>query len=116
MDLNLVVLCGRVATPPEHRTLETGGTVLRVVMTVATGHPHRRVDLLPVIVFDPPDDLMGRRLVPGVRFWVSGRLQLRFSDDPATDRRRRTGLQIIADHVTVRDRLSHPHQSSSTRG
>ena len=102
MDLNLLVLCGRVAAPPERLTCE-GSDLLRLLVTVGIERPRRRIDLLAVHVWDPPPDLTDRALAPGTRVWVAGRVQRRFVDQPLTANPVRTRLEIVAEKVTVTD-------------
>jgi hypothetical protein len=41
MDLNLVVLCGRLASPGELRVFESGTRLLRLLITVRNAHHPR---------------------------------------------------------------------------
>ncbi len=100
MDLNLVVLCGRLAAPAEHRRFDSGATHLRLLITVRTELPNPRLDLIPVLVWDPPDHLLGS-LLPGSRVWVSGMVQRRFWEPDAADQRR-SGLEVVAIDVSTR--------------
>ena len=58
MDLNLVVLCGRVAVEPELKTFDSGSRLIRLLVTVRSDVPRRRVDVVPVTMWDPPDELV----------------------------------------------------------
>lgn len=103
MDLNLVVLCGRLATPPEIRTFtdKPGGYRLwRGLIAIRQEEP-RRVDVVPVTLWDPPQDLIDADPAPGTTVWVAGSVQRRFwTDDPEQGRRSR--LEIIAHQVCIR--------------
>lgn len=99
MDLNLVVLCGRVATEPELRVFESGASLIRILMTIRTELPQGRIDLIPVIVWDPPDQLKDGSLVAGDRIWVSGSLRRRFWTDQGSDARR-SRIEVIGQQVT----------------
>jgi single-stranded DNA-binding protein len=99
MDLNLVVLCGRIAVLPEHRQFDSGASQLRVLLTVRTDAPNPRVELIPVIVWNPPEDLLAARFEIGARMWVSGMLQRRFRDSD-NDTRRGSALDVVA-HKTL---------------
>jgi hypothetical protein len=57
VDLNLVVLCGRLSAPPEIREFEGGSRLARYLLTVRSEEP-RRVDVLPVTLWDPPEALV----------------------------------------------------------
>jgi single-stranded DNA-binding protein len=100
MDLNLVVLCGRVAIQPELRSFESGASLLRILMTVRTEHPQARVDLIPVIVWDPADELTDGSLAAGDRIWVSGILRRRFWTDADTTNKR-SRIEVIGQQVTL---------------
>ncbi|GBE22639.1 MAG TPA: hypothetical protein ENH00_12370 [Actinobacteria bacterium] len=101
MDLNLVVLCGRLASPGELREFESGTCLLRLLITVRTEEPRRRVDVVPVTLWDPDEDLVEAVRESGIRIWVAGAVQRRFWADPEG---RRSRLEVVADQVTVRKR------------
>jgi single-strand DNA-binding protein len=87
MDLNLVVLCGRLAAPAEVRTFESGSRLARYLVTVRSEEP-RRVDVLPVTLWDPPDAV-----------WVAGSVQRRFWSGAEG---RRSRLEVVAEQVCLR--------------
>jgi len=97
MDINLVVICGRLASVPEVRVFESGERVLKLLVTVTTDKPRRRLDVLPVEVHDPSDELIAGLPDVGQRVWVTGTMQRRMIDN-VTDRR--TRIVIVADQVT----------------
>ena len=99
MDLNLIVVSGRLAAPPELRQFESGARLARYLVTVRSEEPSRRVDVLPVTLWDPNDDLLDADPAPGARVWVVGSLQRRFWS--ATEGRR-SRLELVADQVCVR--------------
>ncbi len=94
MDLNLVVLAGRLAVEPEIREFESGARLARFLMTVTTEDPRRRVDVVPVTLWEPSPADLGA--TAGERFWVSGMVQRRFWS--AGDGRR-SQLQVITTSV-----------------
>ncbi len=55
MDVNVVTLTGRLAAPPEVRSFDTGARLARLLVTVRTEHPERRIDVVPVSWWEPPD-------------------------------------------------------------
>jgi single-strand DNA-binding protein len=99
MDLNLVVISGRVAAPAEIRQFESGSRLARYLVTVRTDEPQRRVDVLPVTLWNPPDELVDADPAPGTRVWVAGSIQRRFWS--GTDGRR-SRIELVADQVCVR--------------
>jgi single-stranded DNA-binding protein len=100
MDLNLVVVSGRLAAPPELRQFESGARLARYLVTVRSEEPTRRVDVLPVTMWDPDDALLNAEPMPGSRVWVVGSLQRRFWSG---EEGRRSRLELIADQVCLRD-------------
>ena len=78
MDLNLVVLCGRLAVEPELKSFGSGARLLRLLVTIRSDWPRRRVDVVPVTLWDPPDELVDELPVKGQRIWVCGSAQRRF--------------------------------------
>lgn len=101
MHLNLAVLCGSLAAPPEYRRFESGATQLRLLLAVRSDTPARRVDLIPVILWDPPDSLLERSLTTGATVWASGMLRSRFWGHNDNGERR-SGIEVVAQEVTVR--------------
>jgi single-strand DNA-binding protein len=100
MDLNLVVLAGRLAAPPELRVFASGSRLIRYLVTVRTKEPRRRVDVVPVTLWDPSDEQAGADVAPGRRVWVAGTVQRRFWEGPEG---RRSRLEVVADQVQLRE-------------
>jgi single-stranded DNA-binding protein len=101
MDLNLVVVAGTIATEPEVRTFDSGATLIRYLVTVRTDEPHRRVDVLPVTLWDPgPAQLAEVPDAAGRFAWVAGSIQRRFW---ATHEGRSSRIEIVAHEVKLRD-------------
>jgi single-stranded DNA-binding protein len=100
MDLNLVVLCGRLASPGELRVFESGTRLLRLLITVRTEEPTRRVDVVPVTLWDPAEEVVSAVTEPGIRIWAAGSVQRRFW---AAEEGRRSRLEVVAHQVTVRE-------------
>ncbi|MBT8211866.1 MAG: single-stranded DNA-binding protein [Acidimicrobiia bacterium] len=98
MDLNLVVVSGRLATLPELRTFQSGSSLLRLLVTVRSDEPRSRVDVIPITVWDPPESLLDGQLTPGRRVWVAGATQRRFW---STEGGKRSRIEIVANHVEV---------------
>jgi single-strand DNA-binding protein len=100
MDLNLVVLCGRLAVDPELKTFESGTRLIRLLVTVRSDEPRRRVDVVPVTVWDPPDELVEGLPAKGRRVWVCGSVQRRFWEAPEG---RRSRLEVVAEQVNLKE-------------
>lgn len=100
MDINLVVLAGRLAVDAEHRVFDSGAHLLRLLVTVRSDEPRRRVDVVPVTLWDPTTDLTEGSLQAGTRIWVTGTVQRRFWESPEG---RRSRLEIVAHQVRCAD-------------
>ncbi len=99
MDLNIVVLAGHLAADPERRTFSSGSRLLRLLVAIRQSEPRRRVDVLPVSLWNPPPELWDADLMVGDRAWVAGQVQRRFW---AAEEGRRSRLELIAQQVQVR--------------
>lgn len=106
MDLNLVVLAGHIAAEPEVRVFPSGATLIRYLVTVRSTEPRRRVDVIPVSLWDPPDELVESLDVRGKLAWVVGAVQRRFW---STDVDTRSRIEVIAHQVNIRE---HEHNES----
>lgn len=99
MDLNIVVLCGRLAAQPEIRTFENGVTLLRVLITVRSEEPKRRIDVVPVTWWDPPAHVTEPGFFTvGDTLWAAGQIQRRFW---ASETGRVSALEVIANHIEI---------------
>lgn len=99
-DVNLVVLRGRLAAAPEKREFDGGSRLIRFLVTVKTGMPRRRVDVVPVTLWDPSPQVWDE---PGERddlAWVVGAVQRRFWEGADG---RRSRLEVIAEHIALTD-------------
>lgn len=97
MDLNLMVVCGRLATAPELRMLDSGETLARLLITVRSEEPKPRIDVLPVTWWKADDSIIDA--VVGQRVWVSGAVQRRFWE---ADEGRRSRIELVAEQVCLR--------------
>ncbi|MDX2344055.1 MAG: single-stranded DNA-binding protein [Acidimicrobiia bacterium] len=99
MDFNVVVLSGRLAAPPELREFESGSRLVRSLVTVRSDTPRRRVDVVPVTLWDPDPDaaILGASVGDGV--WVAAAVQRRFWTETE---RRMSRLEIVARDIEVR--------------
>lgn len=100
MDLNLVVIAGRIATEPDIRTFESGSTLMRLLVTVRSETPRRRIDVIPVVQWNPDIDAISDELVRGRKVWVVGALHRRFWS-PNDGRLSR--VEIVAHEILPRD-------------
>jgi single-stranded DNA-binding protein len=100
MDLNLIVLCGQLATDPELRVFDSGTRLMRYLVTVRAEEPRKRVDVIPVVLWDPPDDIVDEPARKGERVMVVGSVQRRFWEGPE---RRHSRVEVVAECVEVRE-------------
>lgn len=100
MDLNLMVLCGRIATEPEIRVFDSGTRLIRYLITVRSEAPRKRVDVVPVTLWDPTDEQVGEPGDRGQRIWVCGSVQRRFWESSDG---RRSRLEVVAEQVKIDD-------------
>lgn len=99
MDINTIVVAGKLATRPEQTDLlDTGHRYYRLLITTRTDHPTRRTDVIPVTMWDPDDETTRTldALNAGDRVSAAGRLQRRFWDSPTG---RRSRLEVVADSI-----------------
>ncbi|MCL1594750.1 MAG: single-stranded DNA-binding protein [Actinomycetia bacterium] len=109
MDLNLIVVAGRLSAEPELITFASGTKLLRLLVTVRSEHPRRRIDVLPVVLWDPGDDVLPDRPCRGLTVWVAGSVQRRFwsAGDGRTSK-----VEIVAHDVQVREPLVSDEEES----
>ena len=100
IDLNVIVLCGQLASDPELRVFDSGSKLIRYLVTVRSDHPRRRIDVIPVTHWDPSDDLIEDPGVKSDRVWVSGSVQRRFWESPDG---RQSRVEVVADQVKIKD-------------
>lgn len=99
MEMNLVVVAGKLAAPSELREFESGSRLLRSLVTVRSDSPRRRVDVLPVTLWDPPLDHEVIDAAVGEPVWVVGSVQRRFWSGAEG---RRSRLEVVAHHMELR--------------
>ena len=100
MDFNLTVLCGRLAVDPELREFDSGTRLIRYLITVRTDFPRRRVDVIPVVLWDPPPDILEYPGEKGKKVWASGSVQRRYWESPDG---RRSRVEVVAAQVVIKD-------------
>jgi len=98
MDMNLTVLAGKLAAPPEMRQFESGSCLVRSLVTVRSSSPRRRVDVIPVTLWDPPSDHEILKAAAGRPVWVVGTVQRRFW---SAGEARQSRLEVVAHHVEL---------------
>lgn len=99
MDFNVVILAGRLAAVPEIRTFDSGATLMRLLVTVRTDEPRSRIDVIPVVQWNPDLDDLPVESLRGRRVWVAGAAQRRFW---SADDGRQSRVEIVAHVVEFR--------------
>jgi single-stranded DNA-binding protein len=99
VDFNVVVLAGRLAAEPELREFDSGARLIRYLITVRSEEPRRRVDVLPVTLWDPPQDLIAAGPTRGQAIWAACSAQRRFWEG---EKGRRSTVEIVAHHIDLR--------------
>jgi single-stranded DNA-binding protein len=100
MDMNVVVLCGSLAVPPELRTFESGSSLVRVLITVRSNAPRRRVDVVPVTMWNPDADDPLLTAAAGTRVFAVCSVQRRFW---TAEQGRQSRLEIVARHLEIEE-------------
>jgi single-stranded DNA-binding protein len=109
MDLNLIVIAGRLASEPELRTFESGATLVRLLVTVRQEEPRHRIDVVPVVMWNPDlDHEMFNDPARGRSVWLAGSLQRRFWGDKETGRR--SGIEVVAHEVSLNQQEVRVHE------
>lgn len=103
MDLNLIVIAGRIAAEPEIITFASGAKLLRLLVTVRSEEPRRRIDVLPVVLWDPDDEVLPELPCRGAPVWVAGSVQRRFW---SSGEGRTSKVEIVAHDVRIRSDVS----------
>ena len=104
-DINLVAMRGSVAATPEVRVYDSGTRVLRLLVAVSTESPTRRIDVIPVLHWDPTDALIegltqASTNDPPPRVWVVGSVQRRSLDGPNG---RHSRIEVVSTALVVID-------------
>ena len=102
MDFNVVVLSGRLSAPPEIREFDAGTNLARFLVTVRSDSPRRRVDVVPVTLWQPDHDHPMLEADVGTPVWVAGTVQRRFWTHEGS---RISRLEIVATEVRTADHI-----------
>lgn len=108
MDLNKVMLIGRVTQDPEVRTTPTGTAVAN--FSIATnltwvdkqGQRQDKAEFHNIVAWRKLGEICGQYLRKGSKIYLEGRLETRSWDDQAGVRKYRT--EVIADNMIMLDR------------
>ena len=99
--MNKVIIVGRLTRDPEVRYTQTGKAVASFSVAVDTGFgENKRVDFIPVILWEKLAETCGNNLTKGRRVLVEGRLQIR---DYEKDGQKRRAADVVAQNVEFLD-------------
>lgn len=113
MDLNMVVLNGRLAAAPDYRVLESGSRMARLLVAVRSEEPHSRLDVLPVVWWEPGDEFLAAPPEVGSRVCVTGSVQRRYWESADG---RRSKIEVVAAHFFVPNNDLEMPESSACLG
>lgn len=105
MDLNKVMLIGRLIKDPEARTTPTGANVASFVLatkfiwTDGNGNRQEKSEFHNIIAWRKLGDICAQYLRKGSQVYIEGRLQTRSWDDQSGNKRYRT--EIVADNMIM---------------
>lgn len=115
MDLNKVMLIGRLTRDPEMRTTPTGVNVCQLSIATgyaytnqATGQKVEQTEFHNVVLWRKLADIAVQYLKKGTQVYLEGRLQTRNWDGPDGKKNYRT--EIIADNMIM---LGRPNGSAN---
>lgn len=105
MDLNKVMIIGRLVRDPEIKTIPSGQTV--ATFSVATnyswkdqqGNKQDRPEYHNVVAWRKLADIVGQYLTKGKQVYIEGRLQTRSWEDQTGQKKYRT--EIVADNMIM---------------
>jgi len=98
MDINMVVLHGRLAAAPDYRVFESGSRMTRLLLAIRSEEPHSRLDVLPVVWWEPEDEFVTAPPEVGSRVCITGSVQRRYWESADG---RRSKLEVVAAVVSV---------------
>ncbi|OGY79411.1 MAG: hypothetical protein A3B74_01055 [Candidatus Kerfeldbacteria bacterium RIFCSPHIGHO2_02_FULL_42_14] len=105
MDLNKVMIIGRLTRDPELRTIPSGHSVATFsvatgrVWTDQQGQKQERTEFHNVVAWRRLGEIAGQYLTKGRQVYIEGRLETRSWDDPNGTKRYRT--EIVAENLIL---------------
>lgn len=99
MDINLTLIKGRLVIPPIIE-IDPDGTCRARFLVLVRSDRRSRVDVVPVVVPNPPSAMLSEHAGSGAEVYVAGRLMRRCWVEPASYS---TRLEVVADSVLLAD-------------
>ncbi len=107
MDLNKVMIIGRLTRDPEVRTTPTGSNVANFAVATnfswkdQSGNKQDRTEYHDIVAWRKLADIIGQYVKKGSKIYIEGRLETRSWDDQEGNKKYRT--EIIADNMIMLD-------------
>lgn len=101
MNMNKVIIIGRLTRDPEVRYTQSGKVVVSFSVAVDSGYgDNKKTDFIPVVVWDKLAEACGNNLSKGRRISVEGRLQIR---DYEKDGQKKRAADVVAQNIEFLD-------------
>jgi single-strand DNA-binding protein len=119
MDLNKVMLIGRLTRDPEIRTTPTGKNVASFAVATSynwtdqQGQKKEQTEFHNIVAWGKLADIIGQYLKKGGQVYLEGRLQTRSWDDK-TSGQKKYRTEIVADNMIMLARASGASTASSS--
>ena len=107
MDLNKVMLIGRVTKEPEVRTLQTGQAVASFSVatnrqwTDASGQKQEKAEFHNIVAWRKLAEIVQSYVKKGMKIYIEGRMETRSWEDPQGQKKYRT--EIVCDNMIMLD-------------
>ena len=107
MDLNKVMLIGRMTRDPELKTIPNGTSVTNIsiatnfVFTDQSGVKQEKVEFHDIVLWRKLAEIVAQYLRKGSKIYIEGRLQTRSWDDPSGNKRFKT--EIVGENMIMLD-------------
>lgn len=107
MDLNKVMLIGRVTKDPEVRTLQTGQAVASFSVatnrqwTDASGQKQEKAEFHNIVAWRKLAEIVQSYVKKGMKIYIEGRMETRSWEDPQGQKKYRT--EIVCDNMIMLD-------------
>jgi single-strand DNA-binding protein len=120
MDLNKVMIIGRLTRDPELRAIPSGINVCQMSVATSyvytnkqTGQKVEQSEFHNVVLWTKLGEIAAQYLKKGARVYIEGRLQTRSWDDK-TSGQKRYRTEIVGDNMIMLDSKSSSSSSSSS--
>jgi len=110
--MNKAIIVGRLTRDPEVRYTQTGKAVASFSVAVDSGYgDNKRVDFIPVTVWDKLAEVCRNNLAKGRKVLVEGRLQI---SEYEKDGQKRRSAEIVAQNIEFLDSKQDGHNGQAS--